>query len=145
MTLKDRLQSLTAWKGTPFVHEGPEPAHDQFGVKFWNAADASLGLSAMLEELLLRWTKFSDADQLLILADFTTVVLNDLRRGGVSPGQFLLAELFVIGDCDIAVVIAHDAVPDLPDRDAEDGTAAHVGYDETGRCCFLHFTHGPRG
>lgn len=145
MKLRDRLQTIAGWKKERFVYEGPEPACDPFGVKLLNDVNASLGIAAMLEELLMMKTRFSSADRVLILADFTTVVLNDLRRGGTTPGEMLEAELFTIGPCDVVVVVKHDAVPVRSDSDAEDGTARHVGYDEAGRCCLLHFTNGPRG
>lgn len=145
MNFDQRVQSITGWKGAPYVYEGPEPVRDSFSVRYWNAVDASMGLKAMFEEMLLRHTKFTGAEQLLILADFTAVVLNDLRTGGITEGAWLKVELFMLGECDIIVVIAHDAVPIRSDRDVENGTAAHVGYADGGRCCFLHFTHAPRG
>lgn len=140
-----RLQSLAAWKGeVPFTYKGPEPVCDRFSVKYWDAVNASLELKAMLEELLVVRTEFPAAARLLVLNDFTAVVLNDLRRGGTTPGTMLEVEFYVLGPRDVAIVVMHDAVPDLPDRDVEDGTAAHVGYDESGRCCFLHFLYGKR-
>ncbi len=145
MLLSQRLQSIAGWKGEPFVYTGPEPESEPFGIKIWNDVNAVMGLTAMLEERLLVGTKFSATARTLILADFTEVVLNDIRHGGSSRGEMLNAELFIIGPCDVVVMVDHDAVPFSPDSDAENGTARHVGYDKSGRCCLLHFTNAQRG
>ncbi len=145
MDLVQRLRTLTAWKGEPFVciKAVRMTARASHRVTGDDDYDWPL-LEVMLEELLFRFTGFDELDRMRIVSDISRVVMNDLRRGGAPVGTELEVELFLLGPTEVVVGVSHAHVPESPDVEQEDGTAVQVGYGD-GLYCLMRFMDGAQG